>query len=90
MKQYYVAATDKGVHFHKMSFLGKPLKTDFLTYDEIKKIDAGKGFITRKLKFTFGNGRKLSIDACLKGNKKIPKLDDKLLSYMQEKVGNKA
>lgn len=90
MRQYYIAATDKGMHFHKLNVWGRPDTWDFLAYDEIERLSVGKGLMTCKLTFKFKNGRKLAVNALVKGHKNIPKFEDNLLSHIQGRIGKKA
>ena len=82
---YFVAVTDKGIHYHKLTFFGKPDTSNYFTWNEIEKVKLSKGLLQAPLKFTFSNGRKLKLKAQLKGMEKIAKLDDRTKEYLFSK-----
>jgi hypothetical protein len=85
MKTYYVAVTNRGIHLHKLSLLGKLETYNFFSYAEISKMKLGKGFLQAPLQMVFTNGRKLMIKVQMKGVKKVAKLDDKTREFLLSK-----
>ncbi|MBL4587235.1 MAG: hypothetical protein JKX84_09300 [Flavobacteriales bacterium] len=87
MRHYYVAVSDKGVHFYRLTMLGKFSDNhDFFSYAEITSIRIKKGFIQRPLHFQFSNGRTLKLRAQLKGVKSVAKLDAMTQQYLAEHI----
>lgn len=84
-RHYYVAVTNKGLHLHKLNLWGKPDTYNFFPYIEISKIKLDKGFLQAPLKLIFANGRKLTLNAQLKGIGKVAKLDDKTKEFLLSK-----
>ena len=48
---YFVAVTDKGIHYHKLTFFGKPDTSNYFTWNEIEKVKLSKGLLQAPLKF---------------------------------------
>lgn len=86
LRSYYVGVTTKGVHFHTLDILGKPAHHSFFAYNEIKKIQLGKGVVQLPVTFVFDNGRDVLIKAQKKGLDRIPKIDDTTLDYLRAQV----
>ena len=87
IRNYYVAVTTQGMHFHKMRYgLGKRNTYSCFSWNEITKLKLGKGFMTASLKLKFSNGRKLKLKPTLRGYKKVAKLDDKTKEYLLSKM----
>ena len=82
---YFVAVTDKGLHFHKFTFWGKPDAFNYFSWEEIVKLKLGKGLLQAPFELVFNNGRKLKLRAYLKGNQKSAKLDDRTKEYLLSK-----
>ncbi|HHZ69278.1 MAG TPA: hypothetical protein EYO51_04930 [Methylococcaceae bacterium] len=85
-RTYYVAITNLGIHLNKLTFFGKPAIHNYFTWDEIENLKLGKGVITIPLKLKFSSGRKLKLNAQLKGLDKIPKLDEKTNKFLVSKT----
>lgn len=85
LRQYFVAVTNKGIHFHLLNILGKFSQHDFFSYDEIKKIEIGKGMLQIPIKFFFEN-KKLKIKAQKKGFERVATVDEKTLDYIKNNV----
>lgn len=83
MKMYFLAVTEKGLYFHRLSLLGKFNGFDFFAYDEIESVVIGKGVLQRPMKFQFRNGRTLKIKAQLKGVEKIAKLTSEAQQHIE-------
>ena len=61
-----IAASEKGMYFHRLNLFGKFTGFDFFTYQEINQVKFGKGWLQRPTMFLFFNGRKLKVKAQLK------------------------
>jgi hypothetical protein len=85
-RNYFIAVTNKGIHFHMLNFLGKYSQHDFFSYTEIEKIKIGKGVITIPITFFFSNGAKLKIKAFKKGVKDMAKLEENTLDYINKHI----
>lgn len=85
MKFYFVAVTNKGMHFHKLTTFGKPDTHSYFSWDEIEELKLRKGVLQAPLKLTFSNGRKLKLKIQLKGVGNIAKLDDKTKEFLLSK-----
>lgn len=86
LKHYYVLVSDKGIHFYRMSAMGKIRSGDFFAYDEISALKVGKGVLQKPLTFRFANRKKLSMGALIKGIEKVAKMDDATLAYMRDRI----
>lgn len=84
MKMYYVGVTNKGVHFHKLNFLGKFSQHDFFSFSEIQNVKVGKGLLQTPMQYTFTNGKKLKLQAQKKGLEHVAKIDDQTVAYIAE------
>lgn len=76
MKHLFIAVTQKGLHIHRLSMMGKFTQGDFFNFSEIENVKIGKGILQRPMTFTFKNGRKIKIKAQLKGVEKVAKLTE--------------
>lgn len=83
IKNYFVAVTNKGIHFHRLNLIGKFVKHDFLTYDEIEKIKLGTGKLQIPLNVSFKNGRKISLKAQKKGFSSVATIDEATMQYLK-------
>ncbi|MDO6765197.1 PH domain-containing protein [Agarivorans sp. 1_MG-2023] len=86
MKSYFLAVTEKGISFHKLSMLGKFKEHDFFEFDEIESVKIGKGLLQRPMKFTFKNNRKVTVKAQLKGVEKIAKLLPDVQQHIEKNI----
>ena len=86
IKGYFVAVTNKGLHFHALSLLGKFSQHDFFAYTEIECVKIGRGILQIPMKFTFANGRKLKIRAQKTGVNSVAKVHDKTLTFLREVI----
>lgn len=86
MKPYYIAVTNKGVHFHLLNLLGKFSKHDFFKFEEIDSLKIGNGVMRIAMKYVFSNGRKLKIKAQKKGLDRIAKIDEATLQYLKNAI----
>ncbi len=86
MKYYFVAVTQQGISFHRLSLLGKFAGQDDFAYADIEKAKIGKGMLQRPMRFFFKNGRKLYLKGQLKGVEKIAKLDEATQRFIEEHV----
>lgn len=82
MRTYFLAVTEKGISFHKLSLLGKFKEHDFFEFGDIESVKIGKGLLQRPMKFVFKNNRKLKLKAQLKGVEKVAKL----LPHVQQHI----
>lgn len=85
-KAYYLGVTDKGVHFHALNLLGKFSQHDFFAYDEIANVKIGSGMLQIPMKFTFKNGRKLTVRAQKKGLDRVAKIDEQALAALKQNI----
>lgn len=86
MKYYFLAVTEKGIHFHKLSMLGKFAGSDFFKFNEIESVKIGKGLIQRPMMFKFKNSRKLKINAQLKGVEKVAKITENVQQHIERNI----
>ena len=86
MRMYFLAVTDKGISFHKLSLLGKFKEHDFFEFSEIESVKIGKGILQRPMKFVFINKRKIKVKAQLKGVEKIAKLLPNVQQYIESNI----
>ncbi len=86
MRMYFLAVTERGIYFHKLSLLGKFEDSDFFEFDEIESVRIGKGILQRPMKFHFKNSRKIKVKAQLKGHKKIAKVTADVQSYIENRI----
>lgn len=86
MKHYFVAVSERGIYFFRLKLWNKFLPADFFAYEEIASVKIGKGMLQRPMKFTFNNGRKLSIKAQLKGVEKVAKLTEASQGYIESRI----
>ena len=84
MRSYFIAVTEKGISFYRLSLLGKFKEHDFFEFSEIENVKIGKGLLKRPMVFTFKNNRKIKVKALLKGVEKVAKL----LPNVQEHIEN--
>lgn len=88
IRQYFVALTDRGIHFQKTNLFGKLTQRDFFPYEEIMSARIGKGIMQVPMKYVFSNGRKLKLNAQRKGVKRVAKIDDEMIQYIRNNVAN--
>lgn len=86
IRAYFIAVTDKGIHFHRLNFFGKFSGHDFFSFEEITKIKTRKGMIKLPIVFFFSNGRKLKIKALKKGRKNVARIEDSTLDYIKKRI----
>lgn len=86
MRMYFLAVTEKGLYFYKLSLLGKFIGYDFFEFDEIENVKIGKGLLQRPMMFHFKNDRKIKLKAQLKGHKRIAKLTPDIQSYIENRI----
>ena len=86
MKTYFLAVTEKGISFHKLSLLGKFKEHDFFEFNDIESVKIGKGVLQRPMKFKFKNNRKIKIKAQLKGVDKVAKLLPDVQQHIERNI----
>jgi hypothetical protein len=86
MKTYFLAVTEKGISFHKLSLLGKFKEHDFFEFGEIESVEIGNGLLQRPMKFAFKNNRKIKVKAQLKGVEKVAKLLPDVQQHIENNV----
>ncbi|NRB81723.1 MAG: hypothetical protein HRU38_24190 [Saccharospirillaceae bacterium] len=86
MQGYFLAVTEKGLYFYKLSLLGKFKSCDFFEFDEIESVKIGKGILQRPMKFHFKNNRKIKVKAQLKGIEKVAKITPDVQRYIENKI----
>lgn len=86
MRSYFLAVTEKGIFFYKLSLLGKFKEHDFFEFSEIESVKIGKGLLQRPMKFVFKNNRKIKVKAQLKGVEKLAKLLPDVQQYIENKI----
>jgi hypothetical protein len=86
MRMYFLAVTERGIYFYKLSLLGKFKDCDFFEFDEIENVKIGKGILQRPMKFHFKNNRKIKVKAQLKGHKKVAKVTADVQSYIENRI----
>jgi hypothetical protein len=86
MKTYFLAVTQKGLYFHRLSMLGKFDNYYFFEYGEIENVKIGKGILQRPMTFKFRNGRKLFVKAQLKGVEKVAKLTQGVQQFIESNI----
>ncbi len=85
-KSYYVAVTNQGFYFYKLTFFGKPDKSDYFTWDEIENLKFKKGLLNASLELKFSNGRKLRLTIQTRGGGKAAKLDERTKEFLLSKA----
>ena len=85
-KNYFIAVTNTGLHFHSLNLPGKFSQHDFFPYDAIDSGVIKKGKNRIPMKFKFDNGRKLKISAIKKGLKRTAKIDESTLQFLKENI----
>jgi hypothetical protein len=89
-KVYYVAVTSKGVHFHKLTFLGKLHSSLYYSWEEIVKIKIKKGVFQKPYYFWFADGKKLRIQAMVKGSPtRVALLNTETKTFLEMKTHEK-
>ena len=86
MRTYFLAVTEKGISFHKLSLLGKFKEHDFFEFGDIESVKIGKGLLQRPMKFVFKNNRKLKLKAQLKGVEKVAKLLPDVQQHIERNI----
>ncbi len=86
MRMYFLAVTERGIYFYKLSLLGKFKDCDFFEFDEIENVKIGKGILQRPMKFHFKNNRKIKVKAQLKGHNKVAKVTADVQSYIENRI----
>lgn len=86
MRTYFLAVTEKGISFHKLSLLGKFKEHDFFEFGDIESVKIGKGLLQRPMKFVFKNNRKLKLKAQLKGVEKVAKLLPDVQQHIESNI----
>lgn len=86
MRTYFLAVTEKGISFHKLSLLGKFKEHDFFEFGDIENVKIGKGLLQRPMKFTFGNNRKIKVKAQLKGVESVAKLLPEVQEHIESNI----
>ncbi|GLT18081.1 hypothetical protein GCM10007938_18590 [Vibrio zhanjiangensis] len=86
LKVYFLAITEKGISFHKLSFWGKFKEHDFFEFNEIESVDIGKGFLQRPMTFKFKNTRKIKLKAQLKGAKNVARLQPAVQEHIEKSI----
>lgn len=86
MRTYFLAVTEKGISFHKLSLLGKFKEHDFFEFGDIESVKIGKGLLQRPMKFAFKNNRKIKVKAQLKGVEKVAKLLPEVQEHIESNI----
>jgi len=86
MRTYFLAVTDKGISFHRLSLLGKFKEHDFFDFGDIESVKIGKGLLQRPMKFTFKNNRMIKVKAQLKGVEKVAKLLPDVQDHIERNI----
>jgi RNAse (barnase) inhibitor barstar len=86
IKTYYIAASDKGMHFYGMNIVGQIEQHDYFPYDAIRVLEMKSGWMQMPLRFEFKNHNELKVRAQRKGAKTVPKLTDDLINTLKEKL----
>ncbi len=85
IRPYFVGVTDKGLHFHRLTFWEKPDTYDFSPWESISKFTFKQGFFTATLHFTFVDGQHLKLNAPVRGLKGVAILDKQTRDYLLQK-----
>jgi len=85
-KQFYVVITNKTLHFHSPVMFTSKFDHCIVRYDDIEHITYGKGWLSRPITFVLENGRKLTINAQVKGVEKVMKISEEMIAFLQQKV----
>lgn len=86
MRTYFLAVTEKGISFYRLSLLGKFKEHDFFEFGDIESVKIGKGLLQRPMKFTFKNNRKIKVKAQLKGVEKVAKLLPDVQKHIESNI----
>jgi len=86
-KFYYVAVTQKGISFYRLSIMGKfKDEGDFFKFSEIESVKIKNGILQRPFIFTLKNGTKIKIKAQIKGVEKVAKLTDNVQKHIENNI----
>lgn len=85
-RRYFLAVTEKGISFYRLSLLGKFKEHDFFEFGDIESVKIGKGLLQRPMKFTFKNNRKIKVKAQLKGVEKVAKLLPDVQKHIESNI----
>lgn len=86
MRTYFLAVTERGISFHKLSLLGKFKEHDFFEFSDIESVKIGKGLLQRPMQFTFKNNRKIKVKAQLKGVERVAKLLPEVQQHIESNI----
>jgi hypothetical protein len=87
LKTYYIAVTNNGINFYRLSLMGKFKDDgDFFGFDEIESVKIKSGMMQRPMIFTLGNARKVKIKAQLKGLERVAKLTDETQRFIEKNI----
>ena len=86
MRTYFLAVTEKGISFYRLSLLGKFKEHDFFEFGDIESVKIGKGLLQRPMEFTFKNNRKIKVKAQLKGVEKVAKLLPDVQKHIESNI----
>lgn len=87
LKTYFIAVTNNGIGFHKLTLMGKfKGDGDFFNYDEIESIKIKNGLMRRPMIFALKNGVKVKIKAQKKGLGQAAKLNEDTLEHIIKNI----
>lgn len=87
LKTYYIAVTNSGISFYRLSLMGKfKDKGDFFHFDEIQSVKIKSGIIQSPMIFMLTNKRKVKIKAQVKGLGKIAKLTEETQKFIEKNI----
>lgn len=87
LKTYYVAVTNKGINFYRLSLMGKFKDDgDYFGFDEIESVKIKSGMMQRPMIFTLNNARKVKIKAQLKGLERVAKLTEETQKFIEKNI----
>ena len=87
LKTYYIAVTNNGINFYRLSLMGKFKDDgDFFTFDEIENVKITSGMMQRPMLFTLKDAGKVKIKAQLKGLERVAKLTEETQEFIENNI----
>lgn len=82
----FIAVSQRGVYFHRVSHIDRFEGHDFFRFDEISACDVGRGFLNKRVRFLFNNNRRLRVLAQFRGADRVARLSPEVQEYLMQRV----
>jgi len=87
LKTYYIAVTNNGINFYRLSLMGKFKDDgDFFAFNEIENVKITSGMMQRPMLFTLKDAGKVKIKAQLKGLERVAKLTEETQEFIENNI----